>query len=107
MTLDVPDEPARRLRPSLILQPLVENAIKHGVTPRAEGGEVSLKVVRDNGRLRIAVRDDGPGIAAAMARRRTGMGSGSRTRARGSSNCMARASSSPSAITRTVVAWWR
>jgi signal transduction histidine kinase len=83
VTIDVPDELLDACVPSLILQPLVENAIKHGVTPRAEGGNVSLQVARDDGRLRIAVRDDGPGVAAAMERRSSGNGVGlANTRAR-------------------------
>jgi sensor histidine kinase YesM len=60
--LHVPDELLDARVPSLILQPLVENAIKHGVTPRAEGGQVTLSIARDDGRLRVSVRDDGPGI---------------------------------------------
>ena len=63
--LDVPDELLDACVPSLILQPLVENAIKHGVTPRAEGGEVTVQAARDDGRLRLAVRDDGPGVPIA------------------------------------------
>jgi signal transduction histidine kinase len=48
--------------PTLILQPLVENAVQHGVAKRARGGhvEVSAKVVE--GRLELCVRDDGPGV---------------------------------------------
>jgi two-component system, LytTR family, sensor kinase len=62
--LDVPDELLDARVPNLILQPLVENAIKHGVTARAEGGEVRVSVARDAGVLRLTVRDDGPGLSA-------------------------------------------
>jgi two-component system, LytTR family, sensor kinase len=83
VSLDVPDELLDACVPSLILQPLVENAIKHGVTPRAEGGEVTVEVARDDGRLRVAVRDDGPGIAPDAARAGGGNGVGlANTRAR-------------------------
>ena len=79
----MPDELLDACVPSLILQPLVENAIKHGVTPRAEGGEVSVAVARDDGRLRVAVRDDGPGLARRSRARRDGSGVGlANTRAR-------------------------
>lgn len=57
------DEPAyRALVPSLILQPLIENTIKHAIAHRIEGGciEVRARVVGD--RLEITVADDGPGI---------------------------------------------
>jgi hypothetical protein len=45
--------------PYLILQPLVENAIRHGVAPRARRGRLELRAERSNGRLRIEVCDDG------------------------------------------------
>jgi signal transduction histidine kinase len=72
--LDLPDEVLDAYVPNLILLPLVENAIKHGVTPRAEGGEVSVQVSRDDGVLRVAVRDDGPGIVAEQAGNGSGVG---------------------------------
>ncbi len=48
--------------PPLILQPLVENAIKHGILPREEGGEVVIAAHRDGEHVCIEVRDDGVGI---------------------------------------------
>jgi signal transduction histidine kinase len=51
------------LVPNLLLQPLVENAIRHGDAPRAAGGRVEISARRENGRLRLDVRDDGPGLA--------------------------------------------
>jgi two-component system, LytTR family, sensor kinase len=74
VTLDVPDELLDACVPSLILQPLVENAIKHGVTSRAEGGEVTVGIASDDGRLRVTVRDDGPGITATAVRASGGNG---------------------------------
>lgn len=48
--------------PNMILQPLVENAIKHGLSPRAEGGRIDIGAVRRNGHLQITVSDDGIGV---------------------------------------------
>jgi len=50
--------------PSLILQPLVENAILHGVIDRPEGGTVTVSVHRHEHVLRLEVRDNGPGANA-------------------------------------------
>src|SRR5215475_11869913 len=49
--------------PSLILQPILENAIKYAITPRADGGRIEVTARRDGALLRIRVEDDGPGIA--------------------------------------------
>ena len=48
--------------PSMILQPLVENAIRHGIGPKIEGGTITLRAHRRKGRLSIEVADDGIGI---------------------------------------------
>ncbi|HEY2823009.1 MAG TPA: histidine kinase [Candidatus Acidoferrum sp.] len=50
--------------PSLFLQPLVENAIRHGVSRRASGGTVEISAVRVDGRVKIRVVDDGVGLPA-------------------------------------------
>ena len=50
------------LLPSLILQPLVENAVKHGISPKVGGGRVTIEARIDNGDLRLAVRDTGVGV---------------------------------------------
>lgn len=52
------------LVPSLLLQPLVENAIRHGISPRATGGRISVRARRDADELRLEVEDDGVGVAA-------------------------------------------
>jgi sensor histidine kinase YesM len=49
--------------PPFALQPLVENAILHGVAPRAGGGRVEVSARRAEGRVCLAVRDDGPGTS--------------------------------------------
>ncbi|MGA3136769.1 MAG: histidine kinase [Terracidiphilus sp.] len=48
--------------PQLILQPIVENAVRHGITPYGCGGEIAVRAVRDNERLLLTVQDSGPGI---------------------------------------------
>lgn len=48
--------------PSMILQPLVENAIRHGIGPKIEGGTITLRAWHNNGRLAVEVIDDGVGI---------------------------------------------
>jgi len=48
--------------PNLILQPIVENAIRHGIAPRSTPGLIEICVKRENSMLRIEVRDNGPGL---------------------------------------------
>jgi two-component system LytT family sensor kinase len=72
VAVDIADDTLDARVPSLILQPLVENAIKHGITPRAAGGHVSIRAHRDDGMLHVEVRDDGPGFAADAVDRGTG-----------------------------------
>ncbi len=52
------------LVPSFALQTLVENAIRHAIAPRAEGGHLAVSAHQVDGRLRIEVEDDGPGDSA-------------------------------------------
>ncbi len=63
--------------PHLVLQPLVENAIRHGIAPRIEPGRVEISAVRsaDGRLLHLEVRDDGPGVDPdAEGRARKGVG---------------------------------
>lgn len=53
--------------PALILQPLVENAIKHGIARRAAHGHLRVSSARQGHRLLLEVRDDGPGLGAGGA----------------------------------------
>jgi two-component system LytT family sensor kinase len=48
--------------PSMLLQPLIENSIKHGLEPRISGGTVTLRSRIEHGRLVIEIEDDGVGI---------------------------------------------
>jgi len=61
--------------PSMLLQPLVENSIKHGLAPKIEGGSIFLRSRLSDSRLIIEVEDDGVGMGAAhLLERPTGLG---------------------------------
>jgi two-component system LytT family sensor kinase len=60
LDLQVPAELREARIPSLILQPLAENAIKHGIAKRARGGEVRVAASRSDGMLHLTVYNDGP-----------------------------------------------
>ena len=62
---DVSDEALNMLVPSMVLQPLVENSIKHGLSSKVEGGTVRIRAHRAGSRLRLEVEDDGVGIPEA------------------------------------------
>jgi LytS/YehU family sensor histidine kinase len=64
--------------PSLLLQPLVENAVKYAVTPKEEGADISISAKRIGNRVHIEVSDTGPGsnLTEAMARATVSTGVG-------------------------------
>jgi two-component sensor histidine kinase len=62
--LDVDAEATGALVPNLILQPLVENAIRHGIAPRPAGGRIEICANRKGGRLSLRVSDNGKGLSA-------------------------------------------
>ena len=62
------------LVPPLILQPLVENAVRHGISAVSTAGVLEVTAAREGSRLRLVVRDDGPGIRAASKTPGTGTG---------------------------------
>jgi two-component system LytT family sensor kinase len=49
--------------PSMLLQPIVENCLKHGLAPKIEGGKIQLRTTNRNGRLHIEIEDNGVGIS--------------------------------------------
>jgi Histidine kinase len=61
-TVDADPETHDALVPTLILQPLVENAVRHGVLARAQGGALSVSIRRHDEALVLTVEDDGPGL---------------------------------------------
>jgi two-component system LytT family sensor kinase len=60
LEFDIAKDTETALVPNLLLQPLVENAVKHGLSQRAAAGRISVRARRDNGNLRINVYNDGP-----------------------------------------------
>jgi sensor histidine kinase YesM len=62
-TIDVPGELAMHPFPPNLLSSLVENAIKHGIEPKPEGGKVTVAARIQNGQLWVEVKDTGIGIA--------------------------------------------
>jgi two-component system LytT family sensor kinase len=60
--------------PSMVLQPLVENAVKHGIARRRAAGRIEVRARRLDDRLELSVRDDGPGFGEEQAGGRTGVG---------------------------------
>jgi len=62
LEFDIDPEVTGALVPSLILQPLVENSLKYAVAPREEGGRLRIEAREVDGRLRLVVQDDGPGL---------------------------------------------
>ena len=71
--MDVPPDLLAVYVPSLALQPLVENAIKHGISVDSAAGRLEIAAQRNNGRVSLRVRDDGPGLAPG-SRLRFGVG---------------------------------
>jgi len=71
--MDVPTDLLGIYVPSLALQPLVENAIKHGISVDSAAGQLEIAAQRNNGRVSLRVRDNGPGPAPG-SRLRFGVG---------------------------------
>jgi two-component system LytT family sensor kinase len=59
--------------PSLILQPVVENAIKHGLAPKIGPGHLQIRAGRDGGFIKLEVEDDGVGFSESSSRRGVGL----------------------------------
>jgi signal transduction histidine kinase len=61
-TLDIPENVRNLEIPPMILQPLVENALKHGLEPKIEGGEIRIRACRKKDMLTLEISDTGMGI---------------------------------------------
>jgi two-component system, LytTR family, sensor kinase len=73
-SVDVPGELYPAQVPSLLLQPMVENAVKHGIAQRAQGGAIRIVAAHVNERLTLSVCNDGPGLPADWDATRSGIG---------------------------------
>lgn len=73
--IDVDPDALRIAIPILSIQPLVENAVKHGISPKSEGGLIRLEAHRNGrGALSIVVRDTGAGFPAERGKPKSGVG---------------------------------
>jgi two-component system LytT family sensor kinase len=73
-SIEASDEARQALVPHLLLQPLVENAVRHGIAPLEGGGSIAVKATREDGRLHLTITDDGLGIQNATGNNGTGIG---------------------------------
>ncbi|HET8656660.1 MAG TPA: histidine kinase [Longimicrobiaceae bacterium] len=64
LNIEVEPETREAFMPHFLLQPLVENSIRHGIAPRRQGGRVEIRVERAGRSLRVSVSDDGCGFPA-------------------------------------------
>lgn len=71
--VQIAPEVRRALVPHLLLQPLVENSIRHGADPRSSAVHVSIVAARQDGTTHIAVRDSGRGLPSGRFRKGTGL----------------------------------
>jgi two-component system LytT family sensor kinase len=74
LSVNVPRELYRAQVPSLILQPMVENAVKHGIAKRAQGGAIRIAASRSDGVLTLSVCNDGPSLPVGWEMARSGIG---------------------------------
>lgn len=73
-TLELPPELAQHPVPTLLLQPLVENSIKHGLEPKVDGGRITVSARREGETLVLEVLDTGVGLAGTAEKDRPGFG---------------------------------
>jgi sensor histidine kinase YesM len=63
-TIELPDALREHPLPPMLLQPLVDNAVKHGLEPAIEGGEITIKVMEEDDLIRVEVQDTGNGFSS-------------------------------------------
>jgi LytS/YehU family sensor histidine kinase len=72
--VDIPPELLKAQVPNLLLQPLVENAIKHGVAKRVTGGVIRVTGASSNGYLCLSISNDGPSLPTDWQAMHNGIG---------------------------------
>jgi sensor histidine kinase YesM len=72
-SLELPETLTACEVPPMLLQPLVENAIKHGLEPKIEGGRIEIRARAESGRLVITIADTGEGLGSSRVQG-TGLG---------------------------------
>ncbi len=75
-SFDVPANLNNIPLPPLLVQPLIENAIKHGIEPSEEGGDIAVSAVQQNNNVIISITDTGLGIEQEQSNRRSAAGTG-------------------------------
>ena len=74
VSIDVPSEVRSLFVPPLVLQPLIENAIRHGISRSSKSGRIRVAARTDGQQLVVDVEDDGPGLTRDRSSRGTGTG---------------------------------
>ncbi|MBV8729188.1 MAG: histidine kinase [Acidobacteriia bacterium] len=74
LSIDIPQQLLAAQVPSLVLQPIVENSIKHGIAKRAHGGRIHVAAFRSGGELTLSVYNDGPKLTPNNGTRPAGTG---------------------------------
>ena len=74
VSVSVPENLFSARVPSFILQPMVENAVKHGLSKRAQGGSIKIRALPSNNRITLSVYNDGPGLPNGWEQSRSGIG---------------------------------
>jgi two-component sensor histidine kinase len=73
-SVEVPSQLLPAQVPTLILQPMVENAVKHGIAKRVQGGAIRISATRANGTITLSVYNDGPGLPLGWEKTHSGIG---------------------------------
>lgn len=73
-SIDTEEVDISQVLPPLLIQPLVENALTHGIEPLAQGGNITLAITQSNGQLTITVSDNGAGLDPSNSTAGNGLG---------------------------------